>query len=43
MSIDDQDVSKKNLPNLADGKDDIGDDGVDYPGHDVHVEDVLDE
>ena len=34
---------KKKLPNLADGKDDIGDKGVDYAGLDVHVEDVLDE
>ena len=38
MSIDDQDDPKEILPILAGGKDDIGDNGVDYAGHDVHVE-----
>ena len=43
MSIDDQDDPKEILPNLADGKDDIGVNGVDYVGHGVHVDEVVDE
>ena len=43
MTIIDQDDPKEILPNLADGKDDIGVNGVDYAGHEIHVDDVLDE